>query len=357
MTTELHTRGGVGGELDKREGADDKLRGRAEKYFDVAADVRKFEIGLVWQRSLFFWGFIGAAFVAYADLGGKEHSDHTAQIVVACFGFVCSIAWTLLNRGSKYWQEAWETKTERKEQEVLSDILFARDEPVQPKFFALRARRFSVSKLLIALSDFTAIVWLLLLLQLLPWDFSRWPARVLYAIPFRHSFVAFTFTIAYAIYMMIACRSSPRAGTKLGKLIGQLSAHVSRRKRKGFLIFGSSAITMRGVNLSRSVNDLDIFVSEETFDALRTQFDVQFKSASEGGNVEFYAPERDIEILKSFPGVTFDEVRKKAAPIPGSNGFPVASLDDLTRWKAKQNREKDLKDIEAIKLHRQGAGK
>jgi len=35
----------------------DESSRRAEKYFDVAADVRKFEIGLFWQRSLFFWGF------------------------------------------------------------------------------------------------------------------------------------------------------------------------------------------------------------------------------------------------------------------------------------------------------------
>ena len=83
---------------------------RAEKYFDVAADVRKFEIGLFWQRSLFFWGFIGAAFIAYAALGRKDNSDPLAQLAVACFGFVCSTAWTLQNRGSKYWQEAWETK-------------------------------------------------------------------------------------------------------------------------------------------------------------------------------------------------------------------------------------------------------
>ena len=113
---------------------------RAEKYFDVAADVRKFEIGLVWQRSLFFWGFIGAAFVAYSDMGGTDHADHNGQIVVACFGFVCSFAWTLLNRGSKYWQEAWETKTERKEREVLLDSLFVEKSGTEPISFGYFVR-------------------------------------------------------------------------------------------------------------------------------------------------------------------------------------------------------------------------
>jgi hypothetical protein len=35
-----------------------------------ASDIRKFEIGLFW--SLFFWGFISAAFDAYADARNKD---------------------------------------------------------------------------------------------------------------------------------------------------------------------------------------------------------------------------------------------------------------------------------------------
>jgi hypothetical protein len=31
--------------------------------FDVAVQVRNFEIELFWKRSLFFWGFISAAFI------------------------------------------------------------------------------------------------------------------------------------------------------------------------------------------------------------------------------------------------------------------------------------------------------
>ncbi|HWM68436.1 MAG TPA: hypothetical protein VNO35_17725 [Steroidobacteraceae bacterium] len=34
----------------------------------LAAEVRKFEIERFWARSIFFWGFIAAAFVAYAQL-------------------------------------------------------------------------------------------------------------------------------------------------------------------------------------------------------------------------------------------------------------------------------------------------
>src|SRR5579862_2464549 len=113
----------------------------AAKYFDVAADVRKFEIGLFWQRSLFFWGFIAAAFVGYVAI--PKATGEQPRLGVACFGLVCSVAWTLLNRGSKYWQESWEKKVERHEVEVLGEELFLRHEDIQSKFFILRARRYS----------------------------------------------------------------------------------------------------------------------------------------------------------------------------------------------------------------------
>ena len=96
-----------------------------------AAEVRKFEIEKFWQRSLFFWGFIGVAFVAYAQLSAKND----ASFFVACFGVVCSVAWTLQNRGSKYWQEAWESKVESVEIDVLGVDLFANREPIQHKGF------------------------------------------------------------------------------------------------------------------------------------------------------------------------------------------------------------------------------
>jgi|SRR5580704_922268 hypothetical protein len=132
---------------------------------EYAADVRKFEIGLFWQRSLFFWGFIGAAFVAYAEL--HEADERELRIAVACFGLVCTVAWVLQNYGSKYWQEAWEQKAEAVEKEVLRANLFSNIEPRKPKSWregVFGARRFSVSGLTTALSWFTVFVWIALIL-------------------------------------------------------------------------------------------------------------------------------------------------------------------------------------------------
>jgi hypothetical protein len=130
-----------------------------------AAETRKFEIERFWQRSLFFWGFIGASFVAYAQLYDKK--QELLPLLVACFGLLCSLAWTLQNRGSKYWQEAWEQKVRAVEKEVLGVQLFSNWEPVLAKGI-WGAAKFSVSKLAIALSDFAVIIWIALGAKAIP---------------------------------------------------------------------------------------------------------------------------------------------------------------------------------------------
>lgn len=134
---------------------------RQLKRFDAALATRQFEIDLFWKRSLFFWGFIAAAFVAVAALEAKSHA---LPIVVSGFGMVCSLAWTLANRGSKYWQEQWESKIEDVEDNVTGS-LFKREEPRQDKGWWLSGRRYSVSKLTIAVSDYVFLVWIAMFLR------------------------------------------------------------------------------------------------------------------------------------------------------------------------------------------------
>ncbi len=125
------------------------------KRFDVAIQTRNFEIGLFWQRSLFFWGFIAAAFVAIAALKDEQP---TLSLLVSGFAIVCSLAWTLANRGSKYWQEQWESKIESVENQVTGPLFKQREHP-QDKGLWLSGRKYSVSKLTIAVSDYVFVVW------------------------------------------------------------------------------------------------------------------------------------------------------------------------------------------------------
>ncbi len=133
---------------------------KKHKEYDVALATRNFEIELFWKRALFFWGFIASSFIGYATL---VRVDSSLAIVIACFGFVSSFAWTLVNRGSKRWQENWEMIISKMDHEITDSLFEKRGEKID-KTFWLSARKFSVSKVTIALSDFTVLVWLFLMI-------------------------------------------------------------------------------------------------------------------------------------------------------------------------------------------------
>lgn len=149
--------------------------------FEYATETRRFEIERFWQRSLFFWGFLAVAFVGYSQL--DKAGDWQARILVGCFGSVASLAWTLQNRGAKYWQEAWEQKVAALEMSVLGTRSFRHTEKVELAGW-FGASRYSVSRLTIMLSDFVTLVWIALVLRLIGWvpdcqNGDRWVAAAL----------------------------------------------------------------------------------------------------------------------------------------------------------------------------------
>ena len=129
-----------------------------------AAEARRFEIERFWQRSLFFWGFIGAAFIGYGVLSDDRHKDPIAALVVSVFGFLASEAWLLVNRGSKYWQESWEAKVKIVEKHVLGAPLFSNIEPIEPQGI-LGVGHYSVSRLTSMLSLISMATWVVLILR------------------------------------------------------------------------------------------------------------------------------------------------------------------------------------------------
>jgi hypothetical protein len=136
-----------------------------EKILEFASDVRKFEIERFWHRSLFFWGFITAAMVAY----GATASQPRLQTLAGCYGFLCALAWSFQNRGSRYWTQSWQQKVEQVEQEMLGTNLFANKEPVMGNGW-LASRRFSSSRLVMALSDITCFLWIAMICFALGFD-------------------------------------------------------------------------------------------------------------------------------------------------------------------------------------------
>jgi hypothetical protein len=135
------------------------------------------------------------------------------------------------------------------------------------------------------------------------------------------------------------------------KLISTLAALIEEKDRKHFLIFGSSAIVLNGIDLGREVHDLDIFVSEQTYTNLKGRFPEKAKAAALN-IVSFYEPAKNIEIWGSWPGATFDQLITRAHPTEASEDFPVVHIDDVVAWKIIQGREKDLSDIQKIEAHK-----
>jgi hypothetical protein len=90
-----------------RENAQQRAR---EKALEKAHEIRQFEIRLYWQRSLFFWGFDVAFYVAFiAILPSENAKDLTLiSLAIAFMGLCTTIIWFFIAKGSKSWVENFE---------------------------------------------------------------------------------------------------------------------------------------------------------------------------------------------------------------------------------------------------------
>jgi hypothetical protein len=142
-------------------GKPDSLRQRALR---EALDNRKFEIDLYWKRAAYFWTFIAAAFAAYFVL--QKDGYPSLVYVVTCLGFIFSLAWYFVNRGSKFWQQNWEMHVDLLEDDIAGPLYKT---VLRPREYKLRdltdAYPFSVSKINQILSLFVTFVWLILALR------------------------------------------------------------------------------------------------------------------------------------------------------------------------------------------------
>jgi hypothetical protein len=115
---------------------------------------------------------------------------------------VCGVAWTLVNRSSKYWQTVWERKVESRQQAAIdADLFSVSSNPLISESWFWGAKHYSVSKLAIAFSDFTVLIWLGLMFKASP---LRDCVSQQWVIP-----SIFVFTIVYVLTMFIRCQPDP----------------------------------------------------------------------------------------------------------------------------------------------------
>lgn len=122
--------------------------------FKTAIETRNFEIELFWKRSNFFWLFTGGSFVALYTV----QSQPLFQIIITNIGLFCTVCWTLVNRGSRFWMQSWELKAGE-----WSDDFAGHHENTPKDWWSYR---YSVSKLMILISDFFTLIWFLLFIRL-----------------------------------------------------------------------------------------------------------------------------------------------------------------------------------------------
>lgn len=148
--------------------AEDAKETRRAKALTYALDIRKFEIELYWKRATYFWTLIAAAFGAYFALQSAANAG-SLVFLVSCLGFLLSLGWYLVNRGSKYWQENWERHVDLLESEVVGPLYkttISKEEFPLLKFWG--GYPYSVSKVNQIISLFVLLVWLGLVVGALP---------------------------------------------------------------------------------------------------------------------------------------------------------------------------------------------
>jgi hypothetical protein len=179
-----------------------------DKRYGACVKALNFEIEQFWKQSLFFWAFIGAAFVALAVI---EENRHSLQAAIASFGLVASFIWTLANRGSRFRYEEWRHKLLEAEERTTGS-LYGRQgkegllETNERNLWS--GKSYSPTKLVIALSDFVVVFWIgilaykavgvLLGLQQLGWH--PFPLKHCLAIAFM------LFSAAFAVLVGWLCR-------------------------------------------------------------------------------------------------------------------------------------------------------
>lgn len=103
---------------------------RRKKALEVALETRKFEIELYWKRTAYFWAFIVSVYIAYYNVFTMENHDAqevsfirpAALLALSLLGCFFSLAWLMVNKGSKFWQKNWEKHVALLEDEIMGPL-------------------------------------------------------------------------------------------------------------------------------------------------------------------------------------------------------------------------------------------
>jgi len=137
---------------DDKPSETERVRSRALK---EAQDIRKFEIDLYWKRTGFFWAFITVVYTAlfavlckYVDCPIKFSFFVPVISALSGMGFFFSVAWHMVNKGSKFWQKNWETHVSLLERDEIGPLydVYLNPKTTGSRWNPTKAFDFSVTK-------------------------------------------------------------------------------------------------------------------------------------------------------------------------------------------------------------------
>lgn len=135
----------------------------------IALETRKFEIDLYWKRATYFWAFLVSAFGIYFYIYTMDDTKISyllnkdiLLIFSSSVGLLLSLCFYFVNRGSKYWQENWETQLDILLAQRIGPVFTRVKNPTDRFWNLLRPYPFSVSKVNILLSILMIVIWIIL---------------------------------------------------------------------------------------------------------------------------------------------------------------------------------------------------
>jgi hypothetical protein len=124
---------------------------------------RDFEIDLFWRRSAYFWGFIALIFGAYFGVITSDNFRNAQKmyldLYIILLGGIFSVAWMLVIKGSKRWQENWEAHIDKLAEDITG--------PLYKIVYCTNRHFYSVSKINLFLAWVVIVAWIVLFLQYL----------------------------------------------------------------------------------------------------------------------------------------------------------------------------------------------
>lgn len=139
--------------------------------YETARDVRKFEIELYWKRAAYFWAFVSVLFIGYYQTIPVEAGKNIIpeKFLINCLillgGYIFSLGWFFVNKGSKFWQENWEAHITMLENELNEPLFGIIKRNTNSCIKLTKSYPYSVSKINQILSLIVVLFWGILILS------------------------------------------------------------------------------------------------------------------------------------------------------------------------------------------------